>query len=85
MRQAAGELHIDLAHSFMVGDSITDIQAGKRAGCRTILIGNSKCDLCKFLQAKKIRPDYIVRDILSAARLVEKLLRRTRITADSRR
>lgn len=36
--RAAEEYHIDLAESWIVGDSKTDIQAGKAAGCRTALI-----------------------------------------------
>ncbi len=36
--QAAHELHIDLSQSWMVGDSASDMEAGRRAGCRTILI-----------------------------------------------
>jgi transaldolase len=31
---------IDLARSFMVGDRWRDIEAGRRAGCRTVLIGD---------------------------------------------
>jgi len=34
--QAARELGLDLAGSFMVGDRPTDLLAGARAGCRTI-------------------------------------------------
>ncbi len=37
LRQAATDLGIDLEHSFMVGDKITDCEAGKAAGCRSIL------------------------------------------------
>jgi D-glycero-D-manno-heptose 1,7-bisphosphate phosphatase len=36
----AAELDLDLAGSFMVGDKASDIEAGRRAGCRTILIEN---------------------------------------------
>lgn len=36
--RAAREHQIDLASSWMVGDSKTDMEAGKRAGCRTMLI-----------------------------------------------
>lgn len=36
--QAARELNIDLSRSWMIGDSPGDVEAGKAAGCRTILI-----------------------------------------------
>ena len=36
--RAARELGLDLSASFMVGDRITDIIAGARARCRTILV-----------------------------------------------
>jgi D-glycero-D-manno-heptose 1,7-bisphosphate phosphatase len=38
--RAAERDHIALTESFMVGDRWRDIEAGRRAGCRTILIGN---------------------------------------------
>lgn len=36
--KAAEEHHIDLAESWMVGDILNDIEAGNRAGCRSLLI-----------------------------------------------
>lgn len=36
LERAARELDVDLAKSFMVGDKETDLEAGRRAGCRTI-------------------------------------------------
>jgi len=36
--QAVNELHIDLSHSFMVGDMQMDIDAGKALGSKTILV-----------------------------------------------
>jgi D,D-heptose 1,7-bisphosphate phosphatase len=36
--QAAEEHKIDLAKSWMIGDSESDIEAGQRAGCRTIRV-----------------------------------------------
>lgn len=36
--QAAKELDLDLAASWMIGDSPRDIEAGRRAGCKTILL-----------------------------------------------
>jgi D-glycero-D-manno-heptose 1,7-bisphosphate phosphatase len=38
--RAREKLGADLADSFMVGDRWRDIEAGRRAGCRTILIGD---------------------------------------------
>ncbi len=35
---AARDLNIDLTRSFLVGDRWKDIEAGRRAGCRTVLI-----------------------------------------------
>ncbi len=36
--RAARDLDLDLSRSFAVGDSARDVQAGARAGCRTILV-----------------------------------------------
>ncbi len=37
---AAQKLNIDLSSSWMIGDSISDAQAGKYAGTKTILVGD---------------------------------------------
>lgn len=36
----ASELDLDLAASWMIGDSDSDIEAGRAAGCRTLLVEN---------------------------------------------
>jgi D,D-heptose 1,7-bisphosphate phosphatase len=38
--KASGELNIDLSSSWMIGDILNDVEAGNRAGCKTILIDN---------------------------------------------
>lgn len=38
--RAAREHGIDLAHSWMIGDILHDVEAGRRAGCKTVLIDN---------------------------------------------
>jgi histidinol-phosphate phosphatase family protein len=43
--KAARDHNIDLASSYMVGDKMHDIMAGKNAGCRTILIQSSNEDV----------------------------------------
>jgi len=36
LQMASQELGLDLRQSFMIGDRVSDIEAGKAAGCRTI-------------------------------------------------
>src|SRR5262249_23190685 len=38
--EAAAERSLDLSRSFMVGDPGRDVEAGRAAGCRTILVGD---------------------------------------------
>jgi D-glycero-D-manno-heptose 1,7-bisphosphate phosphatase len=60
--QAAREHRIDLAASWMIGDSESDIEAGRAAGCRTILISDAPVDSTA---------DAVVRDLDAAWRLIE--------------
>ena len=39
LRMLAADLGVDLERSWMVGDSASDIAAGRAAGCRTALLG----------------------------------------------
>ena len=38
LRRAALEQRLDLSDSWMVGDLLDDVEAGRRAGCRTVLL-----------------------------------------------
>jgi len=44
LKLAANKHNIDFATSFMIGDSISDVKAGKAVGSKTILIGNYSKD-----------------------------------------
>lgn len=46
LRRAATDLHLDLARSWMVGDTAVDMRAGRAAGCRTAWVGALRCDTC---------------------------------------
>ena len=61
LTRAAARDGIDLAASFMVGDRWRDIEAGRRAGCRTVLIGDG------YGEAFKSLPDTAVRSLTDAA------------------
>lgn len=61
---AANALQIDLSRSFMVGDRWSDIEAGRAAGCRTILIQRG------YTEKPADRPDYVVQSLLEASRII---------------
>ena len=42
--QAARDLGLDMASSWMIGDQSRDISAGRAAGCRTVLVGGGEAD-----------------------------------------
>lgn len=72
--KAAEEMNIDLSESWLIGDGLTDIKAGKSAGCRTILLGRMKCELCQLMDEENARPDIIVENLLQAVAKIEGVL-----------
>ena len=70
LTQAATDLGLSLEESYMVGDGITDMEAGARAGCRTVFVGTWKCELCQFIH-QDLRPTLVARDLWEASRLIE--------------
>ena len=71
IQQAADEHDIDLSSSWMIGDGVNDIQAGQAAGCKTILIGRMKCDLCELLEVEGAKPDFIAPNLFKASLIIE--------------
>ncbi len=64
---AARDLQLELAESWMVGDICDDVEAGQRAGCKTVLIdGNGTAGLAK----NGCRPTHVARDFHQAAKLI---------------
>ncbi|WP_119154899.1 D-glycero-alpha-D-manno-heptose-1,7-bisphosphate 7-phosphatase [Caldimonas tepidiphila] len=68
LQQAARQHGLDLARSWMVGDILNDIEAGRRAGCRTVLldVGNET----EWLMSPLRTPHRCVRDLMEAARSI---------------
>ena len=70
---AAEELGIDLSRSYMVGDGLTDIQAGHAAGCRTIWVGNLKLEIARVMEQEGVRPDDLAENLLEAVYIIRKM------------
>lgn len=66
--QAAGQLGIDLEQSWMIGDILHDVEAGNRAGCRTVLLDNG--NETEWVINRYRRPSYITDGLLGAAQLI---------------
>ncbi|HZV06666.1 MAG TPA: HAD-IIIA family hydrolase [Gemmataceae bacterium] len=65
---AAADLGINLAESWMVGDILDDIEAGRRAGCRTVLIDNG--NETEWRKGRRRRPHHRAMGLAEAARLI---------------
>ena len=64
--QAAQDLQLDLSKSYLVGDKLTDIQAGNLAGCQTILVETGYGKEESKTQQDETKPDQISPNLLSA-------------------
>jgi D-glycero-D-manno-heptose 1,7-bisphosphate phosphatase len=68
---AAAEIDLDLARCWMVGDSPRDIEAGQRAGCRTIRVrlpehGGDRPPA----EDEDAQADFTVRNLVDASRII---------------
>jgi D,D-heptose 1,7-bisphosphate phosphatase len=66
--RAADNYGIDLAQSWFIGDILNDVEAGCRAGCRTILIDNG--NETEWQVSAQRLPDYVVADLAQAAQVI---------------
>ena len=75
LARAARDLKLDLARSVAVGDSARDVEAGRRAGCRTVLVrtgygAKAEADLAQ-------PPDHIASNLSEAASWIVRRGKRT--------
>jgi D,D-heptose 1,7-bisphosphate phosphatase len=66
--QAAALLNIDLQQSWMIGDILHDVEAGNRAGCRTVLLDNG--NETEWVINPYRQPLFITDNLPGAARLI---------------
>lgn len=66
--QAAVQHGIDLASSWMIGDILDDVEAGHRAGCRSILLDNGNETEWDLSPAR--RPDAVAKTLTGAAAII---------------
>ncbi len=74
--RAALDLDLALDESFMVGDSLVDVKAGRAAGVRTILVGTMTDLLNRTIEEEKARPDFLVGKFSDVPSLVKKLIKK---------
>ena len=76
--KAADEMDIDLGQSWCVGNSSRDVEAGLRAGCKTILIDMPPAHQkqpASSMSLAGVNPDYKAVNIKEAVNIVKKYLR----------
>lgn len=66
--RAAAEHRIDLTRSWMIGDILHDVEAGRRAGCQTILLDKGH-ETEWELTAERV-PHHLATDLLGAAKTI---------------
>jgi D-glycero-D-manno-heptose 1,7-bisphosphate phosphatase len=66
--RAASKHNIELSRSWMVGDILNDIEAGNRAGCRTILVDNG--NETEWIYAEFRNPSKVVRSLSEAMEFI---------------
>jgi D-glycero-D-manno-heptose 1,7-bisphosphate phosphatase len=68
LTRAAADLGLDLAASWMIGDILDDVQAGRAADCRTILLDNGH--ETEWVRSPEREPDAVAADLAEAAEIV---------------
>ena len=70
----AAERHgVDLGRSFMVGDGVVDVEAGRRAGVTTILVAKMQAELLERMADRPdARPDCVAQDLEGALQHIQR-------------
>lgn len=73
--KALSEHRFQTGSSWMIGDRYTDVEFGKKAGLKTILLlsGNGWGELKTSIKTWQYQPDLICEDLLTAAKMIQHL------------
>ncbi len=70
--QAAEDFNIDLKRSYFVGDSVSDIECGKNAGLKTILVKTGYgAESISILKKENNFPTFIAQNILEVSKIIQ--------------
>lgn len=71
VKDIAQEFRLDLEYSYFIGDKLSDVQTGKNAGARTVLINTDNTSLIEE-EDDWTPPDFIAKDLKEAVRWILK-------------
>jgi len=72
--KAIKDYNLDITGSYMVGDSLSDIQTGINAKVKkTFMIGTIREDILELQHKKYIFPDYTVKDLIKVAEKIKEI------------
>jgi histidinol-phosphate phosphatase family protein len=66
--KAAKDLEIDLSKSWMIGDILNDVEAGRMSDCRTILIDNG--NETEWIWNRERMPHFIANNLKAASEII---------------
>ena len=72
LEQAAAEMGLDLARSYMVGDRWSDLRCGAAVGATTVLVltGYGRGDACYIGPTQPVQPHYVAEDLQDAVQWI---------------
>ena len=75
--EAADDMNIDLNESWCIGNKSSDIEAGQRAGCKTVLVDgpSHQKESGSTIPSAKVTPDYKAVNMKEAVNIIKKHLR----------
>lgn len=70
LEKAIKDFDIDIENSFIIGDRMLDVEAGRNVGCKTVLVPEDKELVKKEREESDVKPDYICDDFYSGVKWI---------------